>query len=93
MYGFFVDYDMIRSISFGALAHFVKPFDIYLAAGVNDVGSNRLGILLARLPELRRANIEHRIIAAQVQQMTPKVEMGALWQEMFVGPDTRPGST
>jgi len=44
-----------------------------------------MSLLIARLAELRRANIEHCLIAAQVQQMSvPRVEMGTLWRELFL---------
>jgi len=44
-----------------------------------------MSLLIARLPELKRANIEHCLIAAQVQQMSvPRVEMGTLWRELFL---------
>ena len=46
---------------------------------------NRMSSLILRLPELKRANIEHCLIAAQVQQMSvPRVEMGTLWRELFL---------
>lgn len=46
---------------------------------------NRMNVLIIRLPELKRANIEHCLIAAQVQQMSvPGVEMGTLWRELFL---------
>ena len=46
---------------------------------------NRICLLIARLPELKRANIEHCLIAAQVQQMAAsRIEMGTLWRELFL---------
>jgi len=46
---------------------------------------NRMSTLIVRLPELKRANIEHCLIAGQVQQMTTShVEMGTLWRELFL---------
>jgi len=46
---------------------------------------NRMSVLIARLPELKRANIEHCLIAAQVQQMSvSNIEMGTLWRELFL---------
>lgn len=53
-----------------------------------DCGGNpsqkRMGELLARLPELKRANIEHRLIIAQVEQMIPEIEMSNLYREIFL---------
>jgi len=44
-----------------------------------------MSMLIVRLPELKRANIEHCLIAGQVQQMTAShVEMGTLWRELFL---------
>jgi len=44
-----------------------------------------MSTLIVRLPELKRANIEHCLIAAQVQQMTTtQMEMGTLWRELFL---------
>jgi len=52
---------------------------------VDSGRANRMTSLIVRLPELKRANIEHCLIAAQVQQMTmPCVEMGTLWRELFL---------
>jgi len=46
---------------------------------------NRVSTLIVRLPELKRANIEHCLIAGQVQQMTTShMEMGTLWRELFL---------
>jgi len=55
-----------------------------LSVGCGHV--NRMSMLIARLPELKRANIEHCLIAAQVQQMSPvtSAEMGTLWRELFL---------
>jgi len=56
---------------------------VCLSAGSGRV--NRMSVLIARLPELKRANIEHCLIAAQVQQMSvAQVEMGMLWRELFL---------
>jgi len=38
----------------------------------------RLSLLLARLPELRRANIEHELIVSQVHQMMPRLKQETL---------------
>ena len=50
----------------------------------DKLDASRLSLLLARLPELRRANIEHGLIAAQVQRMLPQMEPGVLWREVFL---------
>ena len=58
-----------------------------VSVGLDNGKDSRLGTLLARLPELKRANIEHRLIAAQVHQMTPDIEISNLWQEVYLGGD------
>lgn len=55
-----------------------------IAASGGSPSQRRIGELLARLPELKRANIEHRLIVAQVQQLIPEIEMSSLYQEIFL---------
>ena len=61
----------------------LQCFTVVVIAGCGVV--NRMSMLIVRLPELKRANIEHCLIAGQVQQMTTShVEMGTLWRELFL---------
>ncbi|ELU14752.1 hypothetical protein CAPTEDRAFT_209972 [Capitella teleta] len=45
---------------------------------------SRLGQMLARLPELRKANVEHSLIAAQAQAERPSMDFGAMWRDLFM---------
>ena len=80
-------YDVVRTldkvymVSPPELICIKKCVRVCVASGV----SNRMSSLIVRLPELKRANIEHCLIAGQVQQMTmSNVEMGTLWRELFL---------
>ena len=47
-------------------------------------GPHHMGQMLARLPELRKANLEHHLIAAQASMARPNVDFGQLWKDLFL---------
>ena len=53
-------------------------------AGLPNASPTRPGVLLLRLGELKRANVEHMEIAICTQRDHPHVEFGQLWEEMFL---------
>ena len=56
----------------------------YVVEGLDTSDNSHLSLLLSRLPELRRASIEHTLVAAQVYQIMPQTDTGALWHDMYL---------
>ena len=53
-------------------------------SSVTGQDPNRVGMLILRLSELKKANYEHTQIALEVQKQNPDVDFSDLWREMFL---------
>jgi len=47
-------------------------------------GSNRVALILSRLPELQQANVEHQQMVFELARDYPELEMPQLYRELFI---------
>ena len=59
------------------------PVDLYMLL-VTDKNPLRGGMLLAKVAEMKRCNIEHQEMALLMKQECSQLAFGVLWTEVFV---------